>query len=607
MDGPMSDTRSPAWSPSPEVIKHANVTAACAELGLADYDALYRWSVTSREDYWAYVLRRLSIKFRKGPDRLLAAASPTLPVWLPGACLNIVESCFGAGGETPAIVYSDGAGPVQATTVSELRDLVGRIARSLTATGVQPDDRVGVILPMTPLAVAVYLGVVAAGAAVVCIPESFAAPEIAARLRIAEAARVVTQDVLRRGEKSIPLYERVCEADAPSAIVIGQAAPLRDGDIGWSAFLSADASFAPVERSPQDPICILFSSGTTGDPKAIPWDHTTPIKCAADGHFHQDLHAGDVACWPTSLGWMMGPWLVFAALMNRATIALYGQSPLEAGFGQFVQDAGVSMLGTVPTMVKSWRASGVMEGFDWSRVRAFSSTGECSNAADMVYLMSLAGNKPVIEYCGGTEIGGAYVTGVVVKPCVPATFSTPALGMAFDLLDENGSPQEVGEVFIKGPSIGLSTRLLNRDHEATYFAGAGADEYGTPYRRHGDELAALPGGWFQALGRCDDTLNLAGIKVGCAEIERAVGGLTGVAETAAVALTDEAGGPSHLAIFAVLQAGSEDTPGGLKEKMQREIRDRLNPLFRLEEVRILAALPRTASNKVLRRELKRDS
>ena len=212
----------------------------------------------------------------------------------------------------------------------------------------------------------------------------------------------------------------------------------------------------------------------------------------------------------------------------------------------------------------------------------------------------------MIEYCGGTEIGGAYVTGVIVKSCIPATFSTPALGMAFDLRDEDGHVQDVGEVFIKGPSIGLSTRLLNRDHEATYFAGAGEDEHGTPYRRHGDELAALPGGCFQALGRCDDTLNLAGIKVGCAEIERAVAGLAGVVETAAVALTDDGGGPSRLAIFAVLQPGADDTPDTLKEKMQREIRDRLNPLFRLDEVRILAALPRTASNKILRRQLKRD-
>ena len=353
----MNDTRVPAWMPSPEVIQHANVTAACAELGLADYDALYQWSVTSREDYWAYVLQRLSVTFRRSPERLLEAASPTLPLWLPGARLNIVESCFGADGETPAVVYSEGAGPLQTTTVSELRDLVSRIAHSLTANGVQPGDRVGVILPMTPLAVAVTLGIVTAGAAVVCIPESFAAPEIAARLRIAGATRVVTQDVLMRGAKSIPLYQRVCEADAPSAIVIGQSVPLRGIDVEWTAFLSADALFTPVECSPQHPICILFSSGTTGDPKAIPWDHTTPIKCAADAHFHQDLHAGDVACWPTSLGWMMGPWLIFAALINRATIALYGQSPLEDGFGRFVQDAGVSLLGTVPTMVKSWRAS----------------------------------------------------------------------------------------------------------------------------------------------------------------------------------------------------------------------------------------------------------
>ncbi len=598
----------PAWTPAPEMIEHANVTNACAELGLADYDALHRWSVASREAYWSYVLRRLSIPLRKDADRLLDASSPTAPVWFPGARMNIVESCFAAGDETTAIVYSDGTDSLQTTTVGALRNLVGQIACSLTVTGIQPGDRIGVILPMTPMAVAIYLGIIAAGATVVCIPESFAAPEMEVRLRVADVALVITQDVLARGAKILPLYERVCAARPPSAIVIGHAGPLavslREGDGEWSAFLGADNSFEPVERSPQDPICILFSSGTTGDPKAIPWDHTTPIKCAADGHFHQDIHDGDVVCWPTSLGWMMGPWLIFASLMNRATIALFGPSPLDAGFGKFVQNAHVTMLGTVPAMMRAWRYSTSMEPFDWSHIRSFSATGECSNATDILYLMYLANYKPVIEYCGGTEIGGAYITGVVVKPCIPATFNTPALGIDFDILDDARRPRDVGEVFLKGPSIGLSTRLLNRDHDATYFAGTGYDVHGWPYRRHGDELAALPEGYFQALGRCDDTMNLNGIKVGCVEIELVVGRLDGVMETAAVAITDHAGGPSRLAIFVVLRPGADISADDLKEQMQQEIKNRLNPLFHIDAARIVASLPRTASNKILRRPLR---
>jgi len=140
-----------------------------------------------------------------------------------------------------------------------------------------------------------------------------------------------------------------------------------------------------------------------------------------------------VVCWPTNLGWMMGPWLVFAALINKASIGLYYGAPLDVGFGTFVQEAKVTMLGVVPSIVKHWKASGCMEGLDWSPIKCFSSTGEVSNPTEMTYLMQLAGGKPVIEYCGGTEIGGGYVTSTVVQDNYPSTFSTQALGTEFVL------------------------------------------------------------------------------------------------------------------------------------------------------------------------------
>ena len=141
---------------------------------------------------------------------------------------------------------------------------------------------------------------------------------------------------------------------------------------------------------------VLFSSGTTGEPKAIPWTHTTPIRSAADAWLHHNLRPGDVVAWPTSLGWMMGPWLIYATLINGATMAIYGGNPATRGMGHFVETAGVTLLGVVPTLVRSWRLTHCVAACDWSRIRAFSSTGECSNAEDMLYLMSLAGWKPII-------------------------------------------------------------------------------------------------------------------------------------------------------------------------------------------------------------------
>jgi acetyl-CoA synthetase len=406
----------------------------------------------------------------------------------------------------------------------------------------------------------------------------------------------------------LPLYDKVVAADAPPAIVVGgEGAPsvaLRVGDESWESFLSPDERLTPVVREPGDAINILFSSGTTGEPKAIPWDHTTPLKCAADACFHHDIHRGDVLCWPTSLGWMMGPWLIFAALMNRATIALTDQVPTARGFGQFVQNARVSMLGVVPSLVRAWRQSACMQGLDWSGIRAFSSTGEGSNPQDMLYLMHLAGYRPIIEYCGGTEIGGAYITGTVVQPCVPSTFTTPALGLDFVILDEQNRPATRGEGFLIGPSIGLSTRLLNRDHEAVYFADTPPGPNGVLLRRHGDDLEHLPEGYYRVTGRSDDTMNLGGIKVGCAEIERVLNQLEAVQETAAIAIAPPEGGPSQLVIHAVLRPGQSVPVADLKQAMQQAIREHLNPLFKVHEVRLVSLLPRTASNKVMRRELR---
>ena len=225
----------------------------------------------------------------------------------------------------------------------------------------------------------------------------------------------------------MPLYQKVLKADAPKTIVIANDPDnisLRPGDQIFSDFISGNEQFESCIQHPEDSITILFSSGTTGAPKAIPWTHITPIKCASDGYYHHNIQRGDVVCWPTNLGWMMGPWLIFASLINKATIALNYGAPMGASFGSFIQDAKVSMLGVVPSIVRQWKNTGTMEQFDWSAIKCFSSTGEASNPEEMTYLMQLANNKPVIEYCGGTEIGGGYVTSTVVQPNIASTFST---------------------------------------------------------------------------------------------------------------------------------------------------------------------------------------
>ncbi len=590
------------WNPSREDVERANVTALGRELGLGSYDELHAWSVADRAAFWEAAIRRLGIVFARPPDSILdVSGGPERPEWLPGARLNIAASCFAAEPGAPAVVHSAGGGPAR-LSYGELQALAGRVARGFAAAGLRPGDRVAIAMPMTVAASAAYLGIVAAGGVVVSIADSFAPDEIATRLRIAGAAAVVTQDRIVRAGKELPMYAKVVAADAPRTVVVGTGGEvaMREGDLAWEEFLGPPgATLDFVAAGPGAHTNVLFSSGTTGEPKAIPWTHLSPIKAAADGHFHHDIKPGDVVAWPTNLGWMMGPWLIYASLVNGAAFALYDDAPTTPGFARFVEEAGVTMLGVVPSLVAAWRASGALEGADWSAVRRFSSTGEASNADDMRWLMAQAGGRPVIEYCGGTEIAGGYVTGTMVQPAVPAAFSTPALGLDFVLLDDGGEPTDSGEVFLRPPSIGLSTELLNRDHHEVYYAGTPSPG-GEVLRRHGDHIERLPGGYYRAHGRIDDTMNLGGIKVSSAEIERVLAGVAGVAEAAAIAVEPPGGGPSRLVVYVVPEPGGLPAP----EALQAAIRDELNPLFKIHDVVEVASLPRTASAKVMRRELR---
>ena len=392
----------PVFFPEPADIEGANATALQRELDLLSYDALFAWSVDEWEVFWQKTVARLGIRLQKPYERFVdLAQGPTAPEWLAGAEMNIAESCFQADGEQTAIVFQREGGPLEHMSYTALEGLCDRVASGLVAAGFVPGDRIAVDMPMTAEAVAIYLGIVKAGCAVVAIADSFAAAEIATRLKIGSAQAVFTQDVILRGGRELPLYSRLVEAQAPRAIVLsgrvdGTLDDLRDGDLRWENFLGEGDGFSAVARSPDEITNILFSSGTTGAPKALPWTHIHPIKSGADAHYHQDVHPGDVVAWPTNLGWMMGPWLIYAAFLNRATMALYYGAPTERGFGEFIRDAEVSMLGVIPSIVRTWRGTGCMEGIDFSAICAFSTTGECSNAEDMHYLMALSGYRPIL-------------------------------------------------------------------------------------------------------------------------------------------------------------------------------------------------------------------
>ena len=690
-DGPPA-----AWAPDEETVRRSNLQASMAAVGIDRYEDFHAWSVRDPSAFWTHTLERLGIVFTRPPDAILDLDSGVRgsrdgvrdarsmpcggvrdPRWLPGAELNIVDSCFTADPSRPAVITPGPVCPIgkegpndpdaQAictTTYGELERLVNRVANGLCDRGLAPGQAIALYMPLNLECVVAYLAIIRAGSRVVSIADSFPAVEVRRRMAITGATCVVAMDRYVHAGKVIPHYDTVAEAGASTIIVVPSggdapvyddqssdvdpdaapsAAPaedsrprLRPGDVAWPDLLSGDDTFESVTGDPYRATNILFSSGTTGDPKAIAWTHLTPIKSAMDGYYHQDVHGDDVTTWPTNIGWMMGPWLIFATLVNGACMALYPGAANTPEYLRFIRRAEVTVQGVIPSLVRTWRHGGMAEGIDWPSVRVFSSTGEPASRTDYLWLMSRTGYRaPVIEYLGGTEIGGGHLACTVLQPCSPAVFTTANLGVDFVILDETGvevGEGGTGELFLKPPALGMSQRLLNGDHDEVYYEGCPAGPRGEVLRRHGDYTQRLRHGCYRAQGRADDGMNLGGIMVSPLELERIIDGHPAVYESAAVAMQPEGEGAERLVVFVVPEMGSgaaspshakaspagrgdshadpenspdsDPDPESLKSELQALISSGLNPLFKIYRVVIVDELPHTASGKLVRRILR---
>ena len=328
-----SSTAAPAWEPDEGVIGHANLTQAIDQNGFSNFAEFHRWSVTAPEAFWQFVIDELDIAFVRAPSRVTGSDDPTDPRWLPDASFNIVTSCLDHDPETPGIVIGRPSG-IETVTVGDLRSREAAFAGGFTKAGFSIGDGIAIVMPMNVEAVVAYLGTIAAGGVVVSIADSFSPDEIATRLAITSPVAVVTQTRAVRAGKDLPMYTKCADAGPTPCIVVdaGGITELRDQDMMWDTFVIEGAVFDPVPQPAAAHTNILFSSGTTGEPKAIPWTQKTPLKAAMDGRFHHDIHMGDVVAWPTNLGWMMGPWLIYASLLNGAAMALYDDAPTGRGF-----------------------------------------------------------------------------------------------------------------------------------------------------------------------------------------------------------------------------------------------------------------------------------
>jgi acetyl-CoA synthetase len=615
------------WEPSPEVIERSRLKRFMDRHRIADLGELQRRSTEDLEWFWDATVRDLGIRFERPYDRVVdTSGGIEWTRWFQGARMNIVATCLdrwleGPAADKPAVIWEGRPGDVRRLTYRELHEQVCRLARGLRRLGVRRGDRVAVFMPLVPEAAAALLACARLGAVALPLFSGYGAPAIAGRLRDAGAAVLLCADGFHRRGRVVPMKETADQAvlDAPSVehVVMlrhtGRDVPWTEGrDHDWADLLEAGpgepdgpGESGPEVLEPESPLLLIYTSGTTGRPKGAVHVHGGfPVKTAQDMAHGFDVQPEDVVFWYTDIGWMMGPWLIFGTLALGATMVLYEDTPDTPGpdrLWRMVADHRVSVLGVSPTLVRGLMSAGPEHPrrHDLSSLRVLGGTGEPWNPEPFLwYFREIGGGRlPVINYTGGTEIAGGILCGNVLTRLRPCSFAGPLPGMAADVLDDRGESVrgEVGELAIRRPWPGM-TRGFWRDREryvATYwsrFPGVWV---------HGDWAYVADDGLWYVLGRSDDTIKVAGKRLGPAEVESVLVGDPAVAESAAVGVPDELKGEA-LVCFVVLRPGHE--PGDeTAERLRDLVADALGRPLRPRSVHFVAELPRTRNAKILRR------
>ena len=495
---------------------------------------------------------------------------------------------------------------------------MNRFASGLAALGFKSGDAVGIYLPMVPEVAVAYLALARLGCIILPLFSGFGAAAIAVRLNDAGAVAVITADgSLRRGksvEMKCVLDEAIKGVPTVRHVVVarrlGNDVPMQIGRDAWWSDVTACGrdDFAAVELPAEHPLMIAYTSGTTGRPKGTVHTHCGAIvKTGEDFILCFDLKPDDRLMWMTDFGWLVGPLQVTAALLAGATCVLAEGTPDYPETGRLwrlVQDHKVSFLGCGPTLARMMMRYGTADisKYDLSSLRVVASTGEPWDRDSWmwIYENALGRRGPLMNYSGGTELGGLVATNVLY-PIKPASFSGPIPGTGADIVDEDGcsvGPGEVGELVMRQACIG-TTRGLWRDPER-YIENYWSRIPGMWV--HGDWASRdVDGSWF-IHGRSDDTIKIAGKRTGPAEIEALLLATHRVSDAAAVAVPDPVKGS---AVVCVVVAGPSETPSSeLASALSDAVVAGLGSSFRPKQLLFVRDLPRTRNLKTMRRVIR---
>ena len=618
----MSDV--PAWQPTDAYLARSRVRAFAERNGHRDYASFLRWSQADLDGFWRATERDLGVVWSKHYSRVYDD-SRGIPwtTWWTGGRMNYVATALRHQPWRIAVVAEGEEGTVRTLTFGQLRTEVARAAAGLRALGVAKGDRVAVFLPLTLECAVAVLAIGAIGAVLIPVFSGYGADAIAGRLRDAEARVLICADGFYRRGQVVPMKETAdAAADAAPSVKrvvvvwrVGRELPPKARDASWDQVLrdGERAALELADTGAEDPYMVIYTSGTTGKPKGALHVHGGfPLKAAQDLAHCFDLQDRDTILWSTDIGWMMGPWLIAGGLMLGATIVLYDGTPdypTASRMWDLVERHRVTHLGVSPTAIRGLMRAGdaPVRAADRSSLFVLGSTGEPWNPDPWWWYFRNVGESrcPIVNYSGGTEVSGGIVGCTTWTPIQPGSFAGPCPGMDADVVDEQGQPVRgaVGELVIRKPWPGM-TRGFWRDarsgEESRYL-----QTYWARFANvwvHGDWARIDDAGYWYIEGRSDDTLKVAGKRVGPAEVESAAVANPAVSEAAAIGVPHDIKGEA-IVVFAVPRPGY--TPSAeLAREVQDTVAEHLGKPLRPEAVKFVTQLPKTRNAKILRRVIK---
>ncbi|MDX8359747.1 AMP-binding protein [Cytobacillus sp. IB215316] len=614
----------PVWIPNEESIKKTNLYLWMNKLGYSDYDSFYKDSITNIEWFWHEAEKEMNVEWYEPYSKVLdVTRGVQWPSWYIEGKLNVTSNAIDKwlhdehSANKEAIIWEGEDGVVQKITYEQLGQQVNSFAAGLKQLGVKKGDCITLYLPMLIETVIAMLAISKIGAIFTPAFSGYAANAVAKRIVGCDAKIIITADGFLRRGKVIQIKEEadkaIKQAESIEKMIvvnrIGREIPWnKEVDLRWEDVIDNDQLIDSEEMDSSDPFMLIYSSGTTGQPKGIVHTHSGfPLKAAFDARFGMDLNAHERMMWVTDMGWMMGPFLVFGTLLNNSTMVLYEGSPDYPEVNRLwklVEKHQITHLGISPTLIRVLMKQGEqwLNNIKLTSLKVFGSTGEPWNVEPWLWLFHKVGKSkiPIMNYSGGTEISGGILGNILLKPIAPVSFNAPLPGMAADVYNLKGETvhSEVGELVLTKPWVGMANGFWKE-----------SDRYIESYWNrweniwvHGDWVSIDENHFWTITGRSDDTLNIAGKRVGPAELESILVEHPQVVEAATIGVPNNIKG--EVAVCFIVIKDKVKNKEKLISELYQLVEQNLGKSLKPHDIYTVSELPKTRNAKVMRRVIK---